>query len=189
MGSPETLHGGGERGIEAAQEAAGERSKELAKQLEKSGEQGERSVEHERKKVEQLFSKESGSSERKTAHMDASAPAATPRLLTKQDREQSYRLTMSRVQSELSPSERAFSKVIHNKTVERTSDALGRTVARPNAILAGGLTAFVLVALVYIVAKMMGYRLSGFETIGAFILGWILGLVFDYARLLYRGKS
>jgi hypothetical protein len=95
---------------------------------------------------------------------------------------------MDTVGRELSAPERIFSKVIHNKTVETVSDTVGSTVARPNAILSGSVCAFLLVATVYILARYQGYGLSGFETIAAFILGWIIGIVIDFLRIMISGK-
>lgn len=87
----------------------------------------------------------------------------------------------------MSPQARTFSKVIHNPAVEKTSEVVGQTIARPNAILAGSVAAFMLVTLVYLVANVYGYVLSGSETIIAFSIGWVAGLVIDYIRILVRG--
>ena len=95
---------------------------------------------------------------------------------------------MKDVQAELTPASRTFSKVIHNKAVEKTSDVVGSTLARPNAILAGAVVAFIATLGVYLIAKNVGYTLSGFETIAAFIVGWVIGIVFDYLRVLVTGK-
>ena len=89
----------------------------------------------------------------------------------------------------MSAPSRTFSKVIHNPVIEKTSEVVGSTVARPNALLAGSTVAFITVAVLYIVAKQYGYVLSGFESIGAFILGWLIGVSFDYVRLLIRGST
>lgn len=107
--------------------------------------------------------------------------------INKKQREKSYKQTINHIQNELPSTSRAFSKVIHNKVVEKTSDFIGDTVARPNAILAGAFVAFVLTLLTYTVAKTIGYALSGFETIAAFILGWVIGIVYDYFRVLFSG--
>jgi hypothetical protein len=96
---------------------------------------------------------------------------------------------MREVRSHMSAPSRAFSKVIHNPAVEKTSDALGNTVARPNAILSGSLFAFLFTLAVYLIARYSGYPLSGTETIASFILGWVLGLIYDYVRLLVLGRS
>jgi hypothetical protein len=103
-------------------------------------------------------------------------------------RDESYKMTMKRVQTEMSSPARVFSKIIHNKTVERTSEVLGSTVARPDAVLSGSIFATVLVLGLYLLARYNGFSLSGFETIAAFILGWILGIVFDFLRAMITGK-
>jgi hypothetical protein len=96
---------------------------------------------------------------------------------------------MKDVQRELSPGSRAFSKVIHNPIVEKTSEVVGGTVARPNAVLAGAISAFILTLAVYVIARTIGYTLSGFETIAAFIIGWVIGIIYDYLRLIITGKK
>jgi len=95
---------------------------------------------------------------------------------------------MKETQAQMSAPARAFSKTIHNPVVERTSEVVGSTVARPNAILAGSLSAFILTLVIYLVAKYYGYPLSGFETIAAFVLGWAIGLLIDYLRVMITGK-
>jgi hypothetical protein len=105
------------------------------------------------------------------------------------EREASFNATMQEVRTHMTPASRTFSKVIHNKTVEKVSDAASSTIARPNAILSGAILAFALTLGVYLVAKNMGYPLSGFETIGAFALGWMLGIVFDFLKVMVTGRK
>lgn len=102
---------------------------------------------------------------------------------------ESYNKTLKQVQNELPLGSRLFSKVTHIKAVEQTSDFIGNTIARPDAMLAGAFFSFILTLLAYIIAKAIGYTLSGFETIAAFSLGWILGLIYDYLRVLFTGKK
>ena len=94
------------------------------------------------------------------------------------------------MQGQLSAPSRAFSRVIHNPVVEKTSDAIGNTVARPNLIISGALGAIASV-FVYFIAKRYGYLLSGSETIVLFVAGWAIGAVIEYARvgLLNNRKS
>lgn len=190
-GNPEIINGSAESGLES-QKAAAERQAELSKSLERTVEQSPeaRAEELERARVEAnkeaLMSKERGSSEKKAG----GEPTATAvRKVTKQQKDAEYKKTMTAIRSEMSAPSRAFSKVIHNPVIEKTSEALGSTVARPNAILAGSITAFLAVSILYIVAKQYGYVLSGFESIGAFIIGWLIGITLDYIRLLVRGSS
>lgn len=96
--------------------------------------------------------------------------------------------TMAAVQSQLSPSSRAFSKVIHNPAIEKASEVTGNTVARPNALLSGAIAAFVLTLAIYLIARFNGYPLSGAESIAAFALGWLCGLAFDFVRMMMLGQ-
>lgn len=189
MSSPEVLKPTGEQGVET-RSAAAERSKELLKQAERSVEaspeqQAERAAEARAEaNKEALMSREAGGAEKRRGSTDNTPTTHA----TKRQREASYAATMRQIRSEMSAPSRTFSKVIHNKTVERVSDAIGTTAARPNAVLAGSVTATFLTLFVFLVAKQYGYRLSGFETIGTFFVGWALGLIYDYARLLFTTK-
>lgn len=187
MGSPEILTPRGEQGAEL-QEAAAKQSKELLKSAERSVEaspekQAERAVEARNEaNKEALMSRETGGAEKRRANTDA-----TPSLThaSKRQREASYKSTMRQIQSEMSAPSRTFSKIIHNRVIERASDAVGSTAARPNAVLAGSMAATFLTLFVFLVAKQYGYSLSGFETIGTFFLGWAIGLIYDYAKLIF----
>lgn len=108
---------------------------------------------------------------------------------SKVERESSFNTTMNEIRGHMTGPSRAFSKAIHNKTVEKASEAVGNTVARPNAILSGAVFAFILTLGVYLVAKNLGYPLSGFETIGAFVLGWVIGLVYDFIKIMVTGRK
>jgi uncharacterized membrane protein YdbT with pleckstrin-like domain len=109
--------------------------------------------------------------------------------ISKKEREASFNATMKEVQTQMSAPSRLFSKVIHNKVIEKTSEAVGSTVARPNAVLSGAIFAFILTFGIYLVAKNLGYPLSGFETIGAFVLGWALGIVYDFVKVMVTGRK
>lgn len=126
----------------------------------------------------------------KKAKTSASKKAASAKngLIEKKARKKSLESTIKQVQVELEPSKRLISKFIHNRFVEIVSDFLAATLARPNAILAGSVVSFVLTLSVYVISKTIGYEISGFETIAAFILGWIIGILYDYLHLLITGK-
>lgn len=113
--------------------------------------------------------------------------------VTRESRKESQKVAFSRImqttQAQMGTSSRTFSKVIHTPAVEKTSEVLGSSVARPNAILSGAVFAFVLTLAVYLVAHWYGYTLSGFESIAAFILGWALGIIYDFMRVMVTGKK
>lgn len=181
--NPEHLPSHAERGGAELEKAAHEQAEKLKGRYEKAGEsspekQAER-AHHARKETKEIFAREAGKEQRSGGEPSARAV----RRVTRSQKQATYKHTMKHVQSEMNPAARTFSKVIHTPVVEKASDALGSTVARPNALLAGSMSAFILVTIVYMVARYYGYPLSGFESIGAFIVGWIIGLIYDYARL------
>lgn len=186
MQSPEVQKPTGERSVEAST-AAGEQLKKLHEQQEKRSEQHEtsgESLDSARRDTEAAFSRESS-----TEHRSGGEPSgASVTHATKRQRKDSYRSTMTQIRSEMSAPARTFSKVIHSPTVEKVSDVVGGSVARPNAVLAGSVAATFLTLFVFLIAKHYGYRLSGFETIGTFAVGWAAGLLYDYARLMAAGR-
>lgn len=190
MSTPEQLPSNSERSVEVSARA-GERLEQLEHKVENSV---ERSAEHKERTIEKAqieagelaISKEAGGAEK-----DHREPVRAPRRkggISRKESEASFKRHMSRVQDHMSAPSRAFSKVIHNKVVEQTSDFVGSTVARPDAILSGAVAAFILVLGVYVISKTLGYVLSGFETIAAFAFGWIIGTVYDYLKVLVTGK-
>ncbi len=100
----------------------------------------------------------------------------------------SFNKVMSGARTHMSGPSRAFSKFIHIKAIEKSSEAIGATVARPNALLLGAIFALLFTATIYIWAKNAGYPLSGFETIAAFIVGYLVGIIVDFARIMFTGK-
>ena len=153
----------------------------------------ENAEQHEQKaRVEALreaVSVERGSAEKQGKEASSSPARRRHGVVSKKERNESYNRRMNQVRSDMPAGQRAFSKFIHNPVVEKTSEVVGSTVARPNSILAGALVAFFLVLAVYLVAKHYGYQLSGFETIGAFIVGWIIGTLYDFFKVMITGKK
>lgn len=188
MSNPETLKGP-ENNVESG-EAAKEQLEKLSKNPEASAELSPRDVEAlaERARMEALesaISVESGGAEKSKS----GSPTPVRRSISKKHKNESFKRQMKEVQSQMSTPSKVFSKFMHNPVVDKASEAIGSTIARPNAMLAGTFSAFILTLAVYVVAKNIGYQLSGFETIAAFILGWIIGLVYDYLRIIITGKK
>lgn len=169
---------------ELGTEALDNLRKEKEKQLEGSIDNAKDSAEKAR--VEAL--KTAISVETAGKKVEKAAPPR-PGVIGKKQKNDSFKRTMTRVQSELPVIERVFSKVIHNKAVEKASNIIGNSIARPNLILSGAFSAFLLTLITYWIAKRVGYQLSGSETIVAFIIGWSIGIVYDYLKLLFTGKK
>lgn len=188
--NPESFNDNQERGAET-QRSSAEQLEKLSSSPEKTAELSPRDAEAraERAKIEALesaISVEAGGKEKAKPRESGSSRRGP---INKKQRDASFKRTMKQVQDELPVGSRVFSKFIHNKVVEKTSEVIGSTIARPNAMLAGAVMAFVLTLVMYTVAKTIGYTLSGFETIGAFVIGWIMGVLFDYLRVLITGKK
>lgn len=171
--------------------ALAEQAKEQQERLREDRERAaEKSPEHDagsaRREALEQASKVEREQRRETKE---TSPAERRGPLTKRERDASFDTTMREVRSQMSGPSRAFSGFIHNKTVEKVSDAAGSTVARPNAIAAGSICAFLFTVIIYLIARYNGYPLSGTETIASFVFGWILGLIFDYVRVLVVGRA
>lgn len=163
---------------------------EYEKNAEKAGiENGEKQAEKAKvEALEQAISVESGSAEKKGKESGQAPAQRRHGVVSKKERNESYKQHLKQIRSEMPAAQRGFSKIIHNPTVEKASEAIGSTVARPNSILAGAIVAFFAVLGVYLIAKHYGYPLSGFETIGAFIVGWVIGALYDFFRVMITGK-
>lgn len=172
---------------EALNEAANERREQLRESYEKSPEKPVENLDEVRR--EALEKATSIEQEQKREERTASPAERRTGPISKHEREASYKATMGEIQTHMSPASRTFSKIIHNKTVEKVSEVTGNTIARPNAMLSGAIGAFILTLGVYLVAKNIGFELSGFESIGAFILGWILGLGYDFIKTMVTGRK
>lgn len=186
MSSPERTHHSAERTAEI-ERAAAERAAELRERSTEGKEKAETHASEQLNEARIEAEKQALPAEHHRPAVEHEAPAPITRH--SHDPDQAYAHTMETIQAEMSAPARAFSKVIHNKTVEKVSDVAGSTIARPNAILSGSICAFVLVLALYIHARYIGYALSGFETIATFLLGWFIGIVFDFIRVMVRGKN
>lgn len=185
----EKLDGNQKHGVEA-QKPATEYAEKLTDNSEINVELSPQDIEARNERIRLEAIETAKSIESKSNKKAEERPSTSRRgPIGKKQREKSFVQTMNQVQSTLPASGRIFSRIIHNEFVEKTSDVLGNTVARPDAILAGAFAAFILTLLTYTVAKTIGYSLSGFETIAAFIIGWLIGITYDYLRVLFTGKK
>jgi hypothetical protein len=189
MTDKERLQGGPEGFNEAALSKQGaEQAEKLRDDRERAAEKShEGDVDSARHEVENAAVHEIEPAPHEAAQETSRAERRGP--ASKRERAASYDRTMQEVRSQMSAPSRTFSAIIHNPVVEKTSDVVGNTIARPNAILSGALFAFIFTLAIYLMARFNGYPLSGTESIASFAGGWILGIIFDYFRLLIVGKQ
>ena len=88
---------------------------------------------------------------------------------------------MNLLQNQLPSSSRKFSKFIHNPVVEKTSEMLSSTIARPSGILGAGIVGFIGFAVVLYFAKRNGFALPSNSSLFVLVLvgGWICGLLVE----------
>ena len=93
---------------------------------------------------------------------------------------------IKRVQKHLRPSDRRFSKVIHNPKVEIVSDITGGTVARPSGLLYGGLFSLLSSLFLYLLSRHYGYEYSYFVGILFFGGGFVFGLLVESVLRIFK---
>lgn len=99
---------------------------------------------------------------------------------TKADKAHSFNTVMHHVRQHMSKPERNFSKFIHRPAVEKTSEVLGKTVARPSGIAGASVAAFIGLLSVYSIAKFAGFQLSGSEMPLLLLAGFASGLFIEW---------
>lgn len=99
---------------------------------------------------------------------------------TKEAKMHSFNTTMHHVRNNLSRPERTFSKFIHKPVVEKTSEVVGATIARPSGMAGATIAAFIGLLSVYGVARFAGFELSGSEIPLLLAIGFIAGLLFEW---------
>ncbi len=138
----------------------------------------------------EVFKKATASQENEDKKIETHNYYSNQGFISKKQKDISYKKTIKRLQTEMKPSEKVFSQIIHNPLVEKTSEIISRTIARPNPLLYGSFFAFIITIISYSIARRMGYKLSGFETILSFFIGWTIGLAYDYIKkLIFNNKN
>jgi len=148
--------------------------KEHASAAEKleAGEKQRQSAEQARESVEQL----AVSAEKVTSKNEKEAEPDTEAVVINK----SYKSVMHRVEKQLPPYQRAFSKVIRNPAVDKTSVIVGDTIARPSGIIGGAGLAFFGLVLFGYYARTSGFVIPNSLFVVLVIGGWVGGLLFDF---------
>lgn len=113
--------------------------------------------------------------------------AAPAHPITRLDRAINYKHTLKSLQRQLSPSSRAFSRVIHAPVVEKVSEVAAKTVFRPSVTMGASLTALLVGGLTFFTARSYGFPLSGSEFLFSLLIGGVIGIALEGAgKLLHR---
>lgn len=112
-----------------------------------------------------------------------------PVIINKQLKDMAFSRSMTRTRKKLSRSSRAFSKVIHNSTIDRSSEFVGKTVARPSGMLTGAFLSFVGTSALLWITRHYGYTYNYLVVIILFVGGMLLGLGLEGLYKTLRKKS
>jgi len=121
-------------------------------------------------------------------HSERGHPGQHPVLVRKDIKEMQFSRAMTRVRKKLSLPSRTFSKVIHVSTIDKSSEFISKTIARPSGMLAGSLLAFIGTSALLWVTKFNGYEYNYLVVIILFVGGMILGITVEGLWRLLRKR-
>jgi hypothetical protein len=99
-----------------------------------------------------------------------------------------YKHTLKNVQTHLKPRERRFSKIVHNDTIESLSELGANTVARPNAILGGGIVMVFGGLALLLTARYFGFTIPMSSLLALYVIGFALLLVVDIVSKPFKKR-
>ncbi len=160
-------------------EASKEHSEKLKSKLEKEASSAEKPGTKELKEARKTIESEALSG--KESLPGTGETEDSQQTITKAEKTRTYKMTMNRMQSQLSRPSRAFSKFLHNPLVEKSSAVVGTTVARPSGILGAGVAGFLGISLVLFFARRNGFEITNSYTLVVllFVGGWALGIAIE----------
>jgi hypothetical protein len=112
-----------------------------------------------------------------------------PVIINKQLKDMAFSRSMTRTRKKLSRSSRAFSKIIHVPAIDKSSEFVGKTIARPSGMLTGAFLAFIGTSALLWITRYYGYTYNYLMVIMLFVGGMILGLGLEALYKLVRKKS
>lgn len=156
-------------------------AKELESHLDKVERSQEINAEHNREQQHEAAerAREVISKQPEEAPNLAEKTVREPPRVTKLDRFANYVFTLKSVQRSLPPVSRAFSKVIHNPIISKTSEIAEATVMRPSVALGATSTAAILGGFALIISRYYGYALPTSWFIACLAVGGALGLLIE----------
>jgi hypothetical protein len=165
--------------LEAARQ---DKLEELRQSAELAPEHAENDVEAARETIKKLDKEPEQPAEEQEA---APAPAKTPFIAVKMN----YLDTVASMQTKLKPVSRSFSKFIHTPVIDKTSEAIEKTIGRPSVTLGATWTALIVGSVFYFTARHYGYMLSGSELLFSFVVGALIGIVVEGLWRLFKHKG
>jgi hypothetical protein len=120
---------------------------------------------------------------------DDHAPAVSYAGRAKRVKKEAFDAEIKQVREHLSKRDRALSRAIHAEPVRVASEIGEKTIARPQALLYGGIFAALSSAALYVTAKYIGFSYNYLLSFLFFAGGYCLGLLVELLVRLLRGSS
>ncbi len=117
------------------------------------------------------------------------AEKGEPKVISRRERDAVFVKTMAQVRHQLSPAQRTFSKLIHAKPVEAVSELLEETIYRPSFLWGGLIGGLLFGGFLYVVARAMGFRLSGSEFLVGLLVGGCIGFLVEKIIFRFRHRD
>lgn len=138
------------------------------------------SIEKTRERVREIQNTTAASSQKSQQEDTSSSRVFLPSL---ESAAETLAKTLGAIRRNLTPSEKSFSKVMHNPIVNTVTEATAKTLARPYAILSGGIVACTGSAIYMYYTRHLGYRYNFFVPVLLFFAGLIAGIAVE---VLYK---
>ncbi len=96
-----------------------------------------------------------------------------------------YRTTLAKAQHHLRADEKLLAKIIHQPVIYLILNTLERSLFRIIPMQFGLISSIVVGLLIISVAYFYGYQINSLTILGSvFVLGFVVGLVYEYVRTL-----
>lgn len=103
--------------------------------------------------------------------------------------ETSYRATMNDMQEELTPGERAWSRIIHSPVGSCIGKLFASVLLRPRSLITGAALALITLFATYLSAFIYHTPFNATESLVAFGFGWCIGLLYDLFFVISRSRT
>lgn len=118
--------------------------------------------------------------ERLEAAAEASGQAELRVTPSRSDKKANVQRQLSHLRYKLTPSERRFSKVIHQPVIRAISEVSGKTISRPSGMLGGSILAFFGSTSYLLLAKYQGFRYNYGVFLALFFGGFVVGITLEF---------
>lgn len=109
--------------------------------------------------------------------------------ITRELKQDAYNRTLKKIQGNLGTSDRIFSKVVHQPVIEKVSNGLAKTIARPSAFLGGSLGALLGSAILVYMSRHYGFSYNYAAVFATFVIGYITALTIESIVRFFRRNN